>query len=514
MTGTNVQKEYGDYQTPLDFSDRVCEYLRDHLSVKPTLIIEPTCGMGNFLVSGNKIFPATPLVGLDINPTYIGAAKKRFQKNEATLLVADFFKFDFSLLRHVRAQKQETLIIGNPPWVTNSGLSVLNSNNTPIKANIKGYKGLDAITGSANFDICEYIFLSLIEQCKNTDTTIAMLCKTSVARNVFQELVRKRVGVEYAKLLLFDARLIFDVSVDSGLFVFKLINGGTLASTCSVYNFDTPTKEEYKFGYKNGIFYSRLESGIPDFNGKSCYTWRQGIKHDCSKIMELTFTDGKLINGNRERVDIEDKYVYPLIKSSAVKNCVIESSDKYVIVTQAKIGADTSIIKTLAPKTWMYLQEHRDLFDGRKSSIYKNAPPFAMFGVGDYSFGAYKVGISGFYKNPRFALLTGGKPLMLDDTCYFINLKSYEEAYTVMLLLNSRQVQQFIKSISFADSKRPYTKKVLDRIDFHKAFESTTYDELTATEHELGLPEYITNYIFDSVKDSLADNFAQLSLRW
>jgi hypothetical protein len=75
----------------------------------------------------------------------------------------------------------------------------------PIKTNIKAHKGLEAITGSANFDICESVFLLLIEQFKNTNTTIAMLCKTSVARNVFQELVHKRVAVEYAKLLHFDA---------------------------------------------------------------------------------------------------------------------------------------------------------------------------------------------------------------------------------------------------------------------------------------------------------------------
>jgi hypothetical protein len=224
--------------------------------------------------------------------------------------------------------------------------------------------------------------------------------------------------------------------------------------------------------------------------------------------MELTLIDGKLINGNEEIVDIEDKYIYPLIKSSAVKDCIIGSSKKYVIITQNKVGADTSTIKAAAPKTWAYLQKHKELFDRRRSIIYKNAPSFAMFGVGAYSFGKYKVGISGFYKNPRFALITGNKPLMMDDTCYFINLKSYEEAYVVMLLLNSQKVQRFINSISFIDSKRPYTKKVLDRIDIQKAIASVSKSELAVTEYELGLPEFITESIFDSVKDTLVGNIA------
>jgi hypothetical protein len=218
--------------------------------------------------------------------------------------------------------------------------------------------------------------------------------------------------------------------------------------------------------------------------------------------MELTQIGNGYLNGNKESVDIEDIYVYPLVKSSAVKSCLIQSVKKFVIVTQEKIGADTSHIKDRAPRTWAYLQQNRAIFDRRKSSIYNNAPAFAMFGVGDYSFGKYKVGISGFYKDPRFALLTGDKAIMMDDTCYFINLDSYDEAYTIMLLLNSPKVQQFIKGISFVDSKRPYTKKVLERIDFSKAFESVTFTELQSTEQTLGLRPYITKEIFSKVKDS------------
>jgi methylase of polypeptide subunit release factors len=491
MTGSPEQKEYGDYQTPLGFANRVCEYLRDTVKLQPTVIIEPTCGIGNYLESSRTVFPDTPLIGIDINADYISIARARMDRGRVALFASDFFQFDFSKI--VREwDSKEILIVGNPPWVTNSALSVLNSKNTPLKSNFKGHKGLDAITGSANFDICEFMLLSLIGRFQNTNTTIAMLCKTSVARNVFCELVRTGVGFDYAKLMLFDAKSVFDVSVDSGLFVFHLTETARETATCTVCDFENPSVEKYSFGFRGDVFYSRIDDDAPDFNGKSCYTWRQGIKHDCSKIMELTKNGIGLINGNKDMVDIEDTYVFPLIKSSAVKNCLITSSKKYVIVTQEKIGADTSIIKSNAPKTWAYLQEHKALFDGRKSSIYSNAPAFAMFGIGEYSFGKYKVGISGFYKNPRFALLASDKAIMMDDTCYFINLNTYDEAYTIMLLLNSAKVQQFIRSISFVDSKRPYTKKVLERIDFGKAFNSTTIEELRETERELGLPAYIT----------------------
>ena len=168
---------------------------------------------------------------------------------------------------------------------------------------------------------------------------------------------------------------------------------------------------------------------------------------------------------------IEDEIVFPLIKSSMFKLLVIHSFTKYVIVTQKKAREETSHLETEVPETWKYLNENLELFEHRKSSIYNNAPPFSMFGVGDYSYSKYKVGISGFYKRPLFSVLYSddNKPVMTDDTSYFICFDEYETAYVAMLLLNSDKVQKFLKSIAFLDAKRPYTKKVLERIDLIKS---------------------------------------------
>lgn len=108
-----------------------------------------------------------------------------------------------------------------------------------------------------------------------------------------------------------------------------------------------------------------------------------------------------------------------------------------------------------------------------------------MFGVGDYSYSKFKVGISGFYKKPLFSLLYNkvnlDKPIMLDDTSYFLSFDNYEIAYVCMLLLNSEKVQEFLYSISFKDAKRPYTKKVLQRLDLEKSIQTVTFDELKDT---------------------------------
>jgi hypothetical protein len=122
------------------------------------------------------------------------------------------------------------------------------------------------------------------------------------------------------------------------------------------------------------------------------------------------------------------------------------------------------------------LKEHESFLDSRRSVIYKKAPKFSIFGIGDYSFAKYKVGVSGFYKEPVFALIHNEYPVMLDDTCYFIGFDSLTDAVITTALLNHPICISFLKSIAFLDSKRPYTKEVLKRIDIQKLSEAVSYD--------------------------------------
>ena len=221
--------------------------------------------------------------------------------------------------------------------------------------------------------------------------------------------------------------------------------------------------------------------------------------------MELVLNNNELKNGKKEIVDIESDFVFPLVKSSMFKSPIINSFEKYVIVTQKKVREDTAHIEKKAPKTWKYLNKNAEYFVKRKSSVYKGAPPFSMFGIGDYSFAKYKVGVSGFYKKPLFCFLYSGSnsPVMTDDTSYFLPFDSYDEAYIVMLILNSDKIQVFLKSIAFLDAKRPYTKKVLQRIDFDKITKSLTYLDLVKTESSLGLNKYINESMYNDFNELL-----------
>ena len=114
-----------------------------------------------------------------------------------------------------------------------------------------------------------------------------------------------------------------------------------------------------------------------------------------------------------------------------------------------------------------------------KSIIYKKRARFSVFGIGNYSFSPWKVAISGLYKNIAFSAIgnVAGKPIMVDDTCYFIPCESKEEAVLVADLLNSEACINFMKSLVFFDAKRPVNIDVLKRIDIKKLAEHLNLTE-------------------------------------
>ncbi len=488
--------EYGDYQTPEDFVVKICNYIKYTLDLEPTIIIEPTFGLGNFIFNSINIFKKTQKVyGIEINKQYYSFAVDKISKVETTanidLYNDNIFTFDFSTITNKINMEDNVLIIGNPPWVTNSDLTTINSSNLPIKTNFKDLKGLDAITGKSNFDIAEYIILSLLNTFKNFNCVVAMLCKATVAKNIIRDLKKYDFELSDIRMLNFSALEVFNVNCEACLLIMKIGSGKKLV--CDVYDLANPDYKISSFGWVNNAFVSNIDSYCNLIDGKCQMEWRQGIKHDCSKVMELTKENGIFVNGYKEPLNIEDTYIYPVLKSSDIKKHVITEKNirKSVIVTQKKVGDETGIIREKSPMLWRYLQLHSMKLDNRKSSIYKRAPQFAIFGIGDYSFKPYKVAISGFYKNPIFALTYNAndknKPIMLDDTCYFLGFDNFNTALITTILLNSNLVQSFLTSIAFLNSKRPYTKEVLMRIDLLKVANMISFDKLLETADRLGI---------------------------
>lgn len=347
----------------------------------------------------------------------------------------------------------------------------LNSSNLPQKSNFKNHNGIDAITGKGNFDIGEYIVLMLLNAFQKSNGYFSLLIKNSVIKNIIQLQKSRSFTIADIKSFSIDSKKEFDVSVEASFFLCKL--NSEPEYFCSVKDIYKNSSSIREFGWVEDKFVSNLElyKNSYSLDGRSPLVWRQGIKHDCSNVMELNKNDNYYINNLNEKINLEEELIYGLLKSSDLKNFVINKTRKFIIVPQKNVGDETKYIEKLYPLLFTYLNKNKDQFDSRKSIIYKNKPNFSIFGIGDYSFMPFKVAISGLYKDYNFSLVLPfeNKPIMLDDTCYFIGFDNLEYAAYTLVILNSEEVMNFLKSITFSDAKRMFTKDILMRIDLFKA---------------------------------------------
>lgn len=483
------RSEYGDFQTNFELALAAASLIKNK-GVLPEVIVEPTCGVGNFILASLHEFETIKFVhAVEIYKPYIYEAQFKifdfFLNNpdrttpQIVIHHCNVFDFDFSTIANSH-QDRQILLIGNPPWVTNAKLSTLNSINLPEKENFKKHQGLDAITGKGNFDIAEYISLMMLNTFQQRNGYLALLVKSTVIKNILHDQRQNNYRTQTFEKYKIDSKKEFNAAVDAALFVCRINSEPEFI--CTEYDFYNPSLAQLRFGWVNDKFVSNLDDYLNTniIDGTSQFIWRQGLKHDCSAIMELDKINGHYINSNNEAVVLEEDLVYGLLKSSDLKSSVINKTRKYTIVTQKKIGQDTSYIETSYPRVFDYLNSNRVKFDSRKSSIYKGKPAFSIFGIGDYSFKAYKVAISGLYKTFHFTLITpqNDKSVMLDDTCYFIGFDNVEFAAYCYCLLNSPYAFHFLKSITFKDAKRIFTKDILMRIDIYKLASAVGFETI------------------------------------
>lgn len=463
--------EYGDWQTPQELAEHALVRVASSLGSSPQTVVEPTCGKGAFLVAAASRFPGAALAGYEINKDYANIAASRLGGARRIIRTADFFSVDWQ--REFAKMARPILVVGNPPWVTSSDLGALGSKNLPSKVNFKRLNGLDARTGKSNFDVSEWMMLRLLQALAGSEATLAMLCKSAVARRVVEFSARQSWPVEPGAIWRIDAGRHFDAAVDAVLFMCRLSSIRSADrprpnASWPVYASLDASDPETSFGVVDGELVSDLDAYLRSrtIAGQSDPEWRSGLKHDCARVMELDQRADGWVNGDGDVVDIEPEFRFPLLKSSDVANGRLVPA-RAVIVPQRALGEDTTTLRRRAPKLWAYLSRHRDALCGRKSSIYKGQPPFAVFGVGEYSFSPWKVAISGLYKRVRFCVVGPheNRPVMVDDTCYFLPFANERDARRAAFALDSELARDFFRGRIFWDAKRPISKSILQALD-------------------------------------------------
>ena len=512
-------REFGDFQTPPELVSSVLRAVYRHREPWARAL-EPTCGVGNFILGLKSVLaPPREIQGIELQPSY--AARTQIScDGQIRIHNADIFRLNLAELHW--SESGPLLVVGNPPWVTNSELGSLASSNLPQKSNFKGHSGFAARTGESNFDIAEFIWIKLIKELAWARPTIALLCKTLVARNVLAYAEASRLPLSSPEIYLIDAKKWFGAAVDACLFKVDVGAEGRNYSASLFSDLDSEVPQSV-LGIANGALVSNSEAyeRLSFLDGQSPIEWRQGVKHDASSVMELAEgDDGILRNRVGDEVCVEDERIYPLLKSSDLNASDNPAARFRVVIPQRELGEDTSQLRDGAPKLWSYLSAHRAAFDSRKSSIYSGRPAFSIFGIGPYSFSEYKVAVSGLYKTVRFRVVgpQNSKPVMLDDTCYFVPCESAVQASILTAALNSDACRSFVNSLIFLDSKRPITKKVLQRLDLsallrhldRNALLKSVNEKLAALEMQPIPLDYLGSFVWPGTDTGQVSMFPEL----
>lgn len=122
---------------------------------------------------------------------------------------------------------------------------------------------------------------------ENHNGVFAFLIKNSVVKNLIQNQKRNSFKISQSQKLNINSKKEFNVSVNACLFITHFnTEPDFICKELDFYNRDYLTT----FGWYKDKFVHSVEdydkSSIID--GKSIFTWRSGVKHDCSKVMELS----------------------------------------------------------------------------------------------------------------------------------------------------------------------------------------------------------------------------------
>ncbi len=477
------RKDFGDFQTPPELVAEILARLGAN-GERFDRVLEPTCGRGHFLagVLGGEDSPRE-VRGVDIQPDHAGVARDLVGE-KGRVLNADLFRLDLSRdLLWLGGGR--LLVVGNPPWVTVSALGASGGterNPGPTRSNARRARGLDAMTGGSNFDLAEAVWIKLIRELAPERPTIALLCKTSVARALLRSIRGDDLPVTSATFWKIDAPRWFRASVAAGLLRVE-VGPGPKVTEVPVFPGLAESTPETTWGVEDGAIVADLasyrRSSFAD--GAGPIPWRQGVKHDASSVMELiSREDGGWVNGLGEPVCVEADRVYPWFKATDLARGISPRPRRSVLIPQRSLNDDPRALAQSSPRLWAYLQGHADRFDARKSSIYRGRPPFSLFGVGPYAFGPYKVAISGLHKSFRFRAIgpIDGRPPLVDDTCYFLPVPTAEAACTIAAVLNGPEATDLLLGLTFLDNKRPITQATLKRVDLRALLDRTDLDSL------------------------------------
>ena len=242
---------------------------------------------------------------------------------------------------------------GQPPLDHRRRAGKLDSGNVPSKRNLKELPGIEARTGSSNFDIAEAVWIKLLEELTEEQPTIALLCKTSAAPVLSSSSPTAR-GCRSRKPRSTRSTPRAGSAPRRAACLLRVTLGGpvekrqTHVPVFATLDADQPRAAGVLPGPADRRRDARLRVRVRP--GNCPLTWRQGIKHDVAAVVELVARRSRTRYRNRlgHEVDVEPQFVYPLLKGTDLRKPAADRPRRVLIVTQQRIGQPTLVLEQSA----------------------------------------------------------------------------------------------------------------------------------------------------------------------
>ncbi|CRK60796.1 type II DNA modification methyltransferase [Alloactinosynnema sp. L-07] len=435
------RKRLGAHYTPVALAGFVAERVVELLGDAPPRVLDPACGDGELLAAVAKLRPDAELVGYDLDPDAVVAARARLP--EAVIERRDFTddaptggRFD--------------AVITNPPYVRTQ---VLGSAAAPLAARF-GLSGRIDLT---------HPFVAMVPRLLVDGGVLGLICSNRFLTTKAGANVRERLAADFAVREVFDLgdTKLFEAAVLPAVVVAVKGAETGAARFASAYEFEVPAEEGDLFAALMGQTGTAISFGGRSFRVDvgtlvGGQTWRLSTpdrERRLNRIAERTWrTLGELarvrvgIKTTADPVfiradwaDVEPDLLRPLLTHEDISAWAPPRAPRLRVLYPYLDRPTRQVVRLDDyPRAAAYLSGHRDRLAARRYLVEAGREWFEIWvPQRPAAWRAPKIVFPDISPEPRFTIDRGGS--VVNGDCYWISVPELGEdlAHLVLGVANS-----------------------------------------------------------------------------
>jgi hypothetical protein len=216
---------------------------------------------------------------------------------------------------------------------------------------------------------------------------------------------------------------------------------------------------------------------------------RHGVKDDAKDVFSI----------DRDQLsELEHDHVYPYLRSKHIVKYGLFGHDLHLVPLEKTNVDNEAELEATCPNTHEYFSANRERLESRSSSWLQSGTFYNLFGLGEYTWTAYKIVWCRLGFKPHFAVVStrhdpdlGEKMVVPGDHCMFIATDDRYEAHFLCGLLNSAIYQQSLREIA-SEGKASLSKAVVSKLslpEYEPTADTERLAELSMAAHDI-VPEH------------------------